>query len=148
MSGSAHLDAAAGWFAANGVEVTDDGDRLVLGFTGANGAYPCVLLAREPQDELIFYSVAPVSVPHEQRVAVAMLLTRLNYGMALGNFELDVDDGEVRYKTTVALAGRDAGDEVLRPLVTVNVSTMDRYLPALQEVLGGADPHDVARRAG
>jgi hypothetical protein len=32
---------------------------------------------------------------------IAKFITRANYGMSLGNFELDFNDGEIRYKTSI-----------------------------------------------
>ncbi|HSL56342.1 MAG TPA: YbjN domain-containing protein [Acidimicrobiales bacterium] len=136
------------WLAAKGIESDDDGDRVMFAFTGENGTYPGVLLARESQDEVVMYSVAPLAFPAELRTAAALFLTRVNYGLAQGNFELDLDDGEVRYKTIAALHGADIDDTVMGPLVLVNLSTMDRYVPALFELLTGADPHETARAAG
>jgi len=32
-------------------------------------------------------------------------LTRANYGMMIGNFEMDFTDGEIRYKTSIDVEG-------------------------------------------
>ena len=48
------------------------------------------------------YHVAPINVPVEQRVAVSEFITRANYNLNNGNFEMDFNDGELRYKATVS----------------------------------------------
>ena len=43
--------------------------------------------------------------PEEMRVPMAEFLTRANYGLRIGNFEMDFEDGEVRYKSSVDFEG-------------------------------------------
>jgi hypothetical protein len=53
----------------------------------------------------------------------------------LGNFELDFQDGEVRYKTSLDLADVELTTGLLAALLRSNISTVDRYLPGLMSVL-------------
>lgn len=46
-----------------------------------------------------------MNVPEDRRLALAEFLTRANYGLFIGNFEMDWQDGEVRYKTSIDVAG-------------------------------------------
>jgi hypothetical protein len=114
---------------------------LQLAFQGTNGRWLCFAQAREEMRQVVFYSVAPIQVPAEKRAAVAEFTTRANYGLILGNFELDFGDGELRYKTSLDIEGVDLVPAMLQPLTFVNVSTMDRYLPGLMAVVyGGQSP--------
>ncbi|MBC7340390.1 MAG: YbjN domain-containing protein [Firmicutes bacterium] len=85
----------------------------------------------------MFYSVCPVNVPEGKRLAVAEYLTRANYGLVIGNFEMDFRDGEVRYKTSIDVEGAEIAPALVRNLVYANVITMDRYLPGLLGVIYG-----------
>ncbi len=87
--------------------------------------------------QVLFYSVMPFTVPAEKRLAVAEFITRANYGLILGNFELDFNDGEVRYKTSVEVTGGELADYLLRPLLYTNVLMMDKYLPGILAVVYG-----------
>lgn len=80
--------------------------------------------------------MAPIKVPEARRQVIAEFLTRANYGMVIGNFEMDFSDGEIRYKTSVDLAGGSPLTMLLiKPLVYTNVLMMDKYLPGVMEVL-------------
>jgi hypothetical protein len=117
-------------------------DRPVLrmGFNGDDGQWMCFAQAREEQEQFIFYSVAPVKAPEERRVEMAEFITRANYGMIVGNFELDFSDGEVRYKTSVDSEGSELAHALVKGLVYANVLTMDRYLKGIMAVaFGGVD---------
>ena len=48
------------------------------------------------------YHTAPIKVPVEQRAAVCEFITRANDNLINGNFEMDFNDGQLRYKATVS----------------------------------------------
>ena len=112
-----------------------------MGYTGENGDYRCYAIVRIELEEFLFYCVAPVRVPSEVRPAVAEYLTRANYGLRIGNFELDYSDGEVRFKSSINFEGEDLNFGMLRNALYPAVHTLDRYLPGLLRVsFGGATP--------
>jgi hypothetical protein len=106
-------------------------------FQGDNGQWNCYAQAREEQEQFVFYSVFPVAAPEDRRLAVAEFLTRANYGLVIGNFEMDFTDGEIRYKTGVDIEGDRLSPALVRQLVYANVLTMDMYLPGIMSVLYG-----------
>ena len=55
-----------------------------------------------------------------------------------GNFELDFEDGEFRYKTSLDLEGLEPNPALFVPMVYANVATMDRYLPGVLSVMYGS----------
>jgi hypothetical protein len=55
--------------------------------------------------------------------------------MAIGNFEMDFEDGEVRFKTSIDVEGTELSLELLNPLLYANVLMMDQYLPGLMSVI-------------
>lgn len=121
-----------------------EGTTLRMRFAGDNATWDCFARVREAHGQVSFYSVAPVTAPTANRAAIAELIARTNFGLVIGNFELDFNDGEIRFKTSLEL-GPDGVDGVaFAPLfgriVGINVRMMDRYLPGMLDVLGGRDP--------
>jgi len=110
-------------------------DVLTTDWAGANGIWACYLHARERDAQLLVYSVMTEDVPAERRSAVAEFLTRVNYVMTIGNFEMDYDDGEVRYKTSVDVEGDRLSMVMARQLFALNVATMDLCLPGIEAVI-------------
>ena len=104
---------------------------LSMHFVGQSGHWICYAQAREEQQQFVFYSVCPMAMPDFKREAVAEFITRANYGMIIGNFELDYNDGEVRYKTSLDVEGTVLNSALIRQAVYANVLMMDRYLPGL-----------------
>ena len=146
------LDVAISFFKEDGWSFTQLEDQPILrvGFEGENGQWTCYAQALEEQTQLLVYSICPVKTPEDRRMAVAELLTRANYGLFIGNFELDFDDGEIRYKTSIDVEGDRLSPALVRPLVYANVMMMDRYLPGIMSVIYGdvAPAEAVARVEG
>ena len=117
---------------------------LNMGFTGKSGKWLCYAQAREEQEQFVFCSVCPINAPEESRASVAEFITRANYGMIIGNFEMDYADGEIRYKTSIDVEGDTLSHPLIKQMVYANVIIMDRYLSGLMRVIyGNARPLEI-----
>jgi hypothetical protein len=95
----------------------------------------------EAEQEVAIYSSSPVEVAPERRQAMSELVTRANFGLVIGNFELDLADGELRFKTSIDVEGDRLSEALVRNLVFANLAVTRRYLPAVLAVSRfGADP--------
>jgi hypothetical protein len=108
-----------------------------VGFAGENGQTVCYAQIRTDLEQFLFYVLSPVKAPETSRQMVAEYITRANYGMRIGNFELDFSDGEVRYKSSLDFEDVALTPELIRNVIYPAVQTMDRYLPGLMEVIYG-----------
>lgn len=113
------------------------------GFNGDSGKFRVISHVNVELEQLYIYVLAEVNVPEDTRLAVAEFMTRANYGMRIGNFELDFGDGEVRYKSSIDFEGQELTDTLIHNAIYPAVSTMDRYFPSMLKVaFGGASPAD------
>ncbi len=113
-------------------------------FSGKNGDLRCYAHVRTDLEQFLFYVIAPVKAPESERPAVAEYLTRANYGMRIGNFEMDYSDGEVRYKSSVDFEGVILNPDLIKHAIYPAVQTMDRYLPGLFSVIYGHEEPEAA----
>lgn len=121
-------------------------DAIRCGIQGDNASYMMFFDAVEDISFLAVYVLAQVAVPVERRAEVALYLSRANYGLRLGNFELDLDDGEVRYKVGIGLGDGTLTSGMVGEMVGASVSTMDRYFSGLMSVgFGNATAYDACR---
>jgi hypothetical protein len=121
---------------------------LLSELSGILGRWKFYAQVVEEQDLILLYSVCPFRVPQERRSEVSEFLTRANYGLAAGNFELDFADGEVRYKTALQrhVDGLDAA--TLKRAVRANGIAMETYLPGVGAVITGTAPVPALERHG
>jgi len=97
---------------------------------------------------LVFYAYSPAYVKPDKRPAVAEYLTRANWGLYFGTFEMDWSDGQVCFRTSAPLAPAGASVQALERLVWSNGALMERYLPGLLAVaLGDASPEQALKEA-
>ncbi|MGB2614895.1 MAG: YbjN domain-containing protein [Phycisphaerae bacterium] len=122
---------------------TDGQPQLHFGFAGRNGRFLSHMAVNEKARRVVVITDCPLSVPPEQRTAVTELVARINNDLALGNFDLDMDDGEIQYRTGFMLEGDDVDPGLLRHTVFANWVTTDMYFPAFAAVLyQGAHPKE------
>lgn len=76
-----------------------------------------------------------MNAPPAKRPAIAEFITRANYGLPNGNFEMDFEDGEIRFKTSMDTEDIELTDAMVRNLVYANVLAMDQYLPGIMNVI-------------
>lgn len=108
-----------------------------LSISGKNGKFRCYGRGDDEDGDFVFYSVYQITVPDEKRQEVAIYLTLANYGLTMGNFEMDLRDGEIRYKTSIRLDGAPFDERIVRHIIYANVSTADKYFPGVMRILYG-----------
>jgi len=119
----------------------EDKPVIRTGFTGDNGQWQCVAIAGPKDEHLMFLSLLPCQASRSRRKATAELLTRINYGLNQGCFEMDLDDGEIRFRTTLSLASPEAPSELVEHLVFSNLSIVDHFFATIMQVLyAGTSP--------
>jgi hypothetical protein len=106
---------------------------------GTHGRFLLVVQALEDREQVIVYGLVPAVAPEEHRTAAALLIARLNWGMVLGSFEQDLDDGELRFKVALDPGGEPVTPALLRPLLQVAAAMVDRYAPVFDAVASGED---------
>ena len=62
--------------------------------------------------------------------------TRANYGLRCGNFEMDMRDGEIRYKVFVDCEGSFLPPrDVIRNSIVIPAMMFERYTPGILDIL-------------
>jgi hypothetical protein len=118
-----------------------EGETIIrFHFKGSAGRLLCYGEVDEEKYWLIFYSYMPVNAPTEKMAAAAEFVTRANRGMRIGNFELDFDDGEIRYKTSLDVEGGELTPKMIDNLLRANLSTINRYFAGIMELIYGDRP--------
>ena len=114
-----------------------DKDIFLFGIAGKNGNFQCIADIVEDEHKFIFFSVYGANVPPEKRPQLLELINYLNVNFFVGNFEMDYQDGEIRYRTGVYLEFIIPNKNMIDQLIMTNIITMDKYLPALTGVMFG-----------
>lgn len=117
----------------------EDSNLVTLDFGGDHGSYRILIQITEGS-LLQAYGLPGIKVPMGAVNDVALAVTRANYALKLGKFELDLNDGELRFHIAVPFDEYLPADSVLDQCVHVGVAMLDRYLPAFLSVIYGNEP--------
>ena len=108
-----------------------------------NGKLDMFIHAHEDTQRLLVYSRPQgMVVRHDDIPRLADFINRANYGLPLGNFELDMNDGELNFKNSVDVKDGTLTKEMVETLVKFSIECVNRYLPGLEAVLAGKNPKD------
>jgi hypothetical protein len=107
----------------------------LLAFTGRNGKFQCTTLIEEDQGLFSFYSIYGSNAQKNKQAQMAELITRLNYGMIIGNFEMDFETGQIRLKTSIDFGGLRPEVVLIDHVIIKNIYIMDECIPCIEAVL-------------
>ena len=106
-----------------------EGDDGQMAFTGQ--------VAALPEDQvLVVLAIYPRPVPPERRDEVARFLIGLNYQQAVGAFEMDFADGEVRYRVGFPIGNGPFDVDIFHRLLDACFSGLGSQLSALDAWVG------------
>ena len=137
---------AEGWLAgpvrealaAEGIEserVSDDPvPTLRLTIRVPEGSWRCYVRAWDDTPVLGIYGVFPLDTPPPRRAVMAGAVIEANRGLDVGNFEFDPDDGELLFKTAIALGDETPSAAIVRAQLRANIDTLARFYSALAAI--------------
>jgi hypothetical protein len=104
---------------------------LFSGFNGKDVLWDFNMIARAKGDGLFHLSVnsfIPNKVPADRRQKIAETLTRINWELNLGCFEMNFADGEIRFRTGITLPAADITEGVVEHLIRSNICIVDERI--------------------
>ena len=110
---------------------------IKLEVRGVNTNFHSFLLVDEEQESLLCNTHINQKIPHSKRLEVCDFMSRVNYELANGNFEMDMDNGEIRYRTFLDLADAEPSKDQVLNIVWNGVLGFDTYYPGLMRLVYG-----------
>lgn len=134
------FEAVTDFFKQDNWHIEKHGDETAFytNFGGEHGQWRCYGETRESPAQFVFYSLCPIHIPELKRQDISEFLTRANFDLVIGNFEFDLEDGEIRFKTSIDVEGSHLDFNLIKRLVYTNAVMMDQYLPGITAVAYGA----------
>ena len=117
------------------IQYDPDDPTIFTTFEGQNGRRRAVVVFEPSLERLLVYAILIETGAASSRPQQLELLTRVNYGLGSGCFEMDLDDGEIRYRIT--LPAVMAMPHVVLPMLADACMTVDTYAPAFDAVADG-----------
>lgn len=119
------------------VDVHDELPIVRMSYEGEHGSWPLYARVYEERDQVAVLCTLTDLVAPKARKSVAELLARANFDLPYGNWEMDFDDGEVRFRTSIDVSRATLTTGLLDPMVRTGLSLVDEFLPSLRAVASG-----------
>lgn len=92
------------------------------------------------ENEYLVYALAPLGADERSPLMMSKMaefVCRANYGLKNGCFELDMRDGEIRYKTFVPCDNITLSSEIIRRSIYCPASMFEQYSEGIISILFG-----------
>ena len=83
-------------------------------------------------------------VPAKRRSKVAEFITRANWGLIEGNFEMDFDSGALRYRVGIDFSATELTEPLVRNAILSGMNNIEPFADALQAVIDGSEEPSAA----
>ena len=104
-------------------------DELVITLTvnGDDLPQPTAIRILADRNVVQVLSQNPSHIPEDKRVDAAVAVSVANYGMINGAFDLDMNDGEIRFRVAQSYEGMEITEEFLKYILGITFFTTDKY---------------------
>ena len=83
----------------------------------------------------VFYLNFGVAAAAERRQETARFLSLANWSLMSGNFEMDWDDGQVRFRSSICFQGTDLSGTLIRNAIRFAMNAVERYAEGVIDVM-------------
>ncbi len=120
-------------------ESEPEGGLIVAQMGGELGTWHTYIQITDDSDDrrVVIHANLPARIPESTRLKVSELLTRINYDLVLGNFELGLDDGELLFKTAIDLADGQLTQAMFERMYQLNCRGMNEFYGQIWSVAFG-----------
>lgn len=115
----------------------DNGEIIEVGMNIGGMLNNCKEAILVSDDGITCAALSPVNASPENFGLVAEYITRANYGLKIGNFEMDYRDGEVRYCTYLPATSGVPDPKDVEHVVDLPFLMMHRYGNGLAKAIMG-----------
>ncbi len=108
---------------------------ITFGIAGENGNFKCIADTIKDENRFIFFAIYPTEIPNDKRNVMSELITRLNFGRFLGNFEMNYDSGELRYRVSLYHGTLLPNEDMVREMIFTSIVSMDIALISINALI-------------
>lgn len=100
---------------------------IVSNYTGEDLPVRFIIRIDAEREVIQYLSPLPFKMEESKRVDAAVAVCVANYGIVNGCFDLDINDGEIRYRLTTSYCDSEMGEDFFYDMMAVAVLTTDKY---------------------
>jgi len=127
---------------SSGSDNNDSQQSHYLSFRMRNKNLDCGYLFRvqEHNNLLAVYGILPFLIPESHQSAAMLLITQINYDMLIGNLEMDINDGEIRYKNAIDVEAVGMDESTIEHLLQSVIAMTTVTYEIFSELVNNQNP--------
>ena len=95
---------------------------------------------QEKNNLLAVYGILPFLIPESHQSAAMLLITQINYDMLIGNLEMDINDGEIRYKNAIDVEAVGMDESTIEHLLQSVIAMTTVTYEIFSELVNNQNP--------
>jgi len=115
----------------------DDKTIYRVGFEGKSGTFVMYIDIDEERGHIECVTICPLRAAEDTTAEVLKLFAHLNWRLATGHFDIDCNEGDIRFRVGLFAGSSELDHEMIRHLVLVGISSMDMFIPIIASVIYG-----------
>lgn len=115
-----------------------DRPHVVLSFTGEDLPLSLHIVLWSDRQVVSILSAMPFHINENRRMEAALAVTHANQGLIDGSFDLNMQNGELRFRLTSTYMGTAMTEEAFLYMIYTSADTIDRYNDRFMLVNTGA----------
>ena len=100
---------------------------IVSNYSGDDIPVRFIIRIDAGREVIQYLSPLPFKIDESKRVDAAVAVCVANYGLVNGSFDMDISDGEIRYRLTTSFYDCDLGKDFFYNMMATAVLTTDKY---------------------
>ena len=108
-------------------EAFDDKHLLKMIVHGDDLPQPTVIRIFDDREIVQILSPLPCMMPEDKRIDAAVAVSVANYGLIIGSFDFDMNDGEIRFRVSMDFEGLEMNDTAVKNLLSPVFVITDQY---------------------
>ena len=116
-------------------EQNDEESRIIFGIQTQNSKYDCMITIFEDKKQLSVVINFPKLVPKEKQSKLSEQLLQLNASFFSGGFEIDKEDGEMRFRTGFFYGTSDVSLDVIDYYINSSIFCVEDNYQLLKEAI-------------
>lgn len=115
----------------------EESNVFMFGIGGESGIIQLIIDIKDDNERVVVYSFCGSNCPKKKQKDMLKLLNYINYQIFLGNFEMDQEDGEIRFRTSTYFDNIKPTVGFVESLVFPNIYAMDKNLSSIMGLIHG-----------
>lgn len=110
-------------------QTQDENSLIFAEILGVDGTWTAIIQITDDDEirRVAIHAHLPPLIPECNRLKVAELITRINYDLAVCDFEMGMDNGDVLLKSLLDLADGQLTNAMFERMYELSILTMNKY---------------------